>query len=1034
MGLNILKLFVSGREKRSIIGLLLIQSVVIGIYYSIFNITAHATFLSRFDETDMARAYFFSGLLGAGLTFLYSFLQSRMRFSLLSVLNMVFILILTAVMWILVRFAPEPWVFYLFFMLLGPLFILTVMGLRGTSTRIFKGLEEQRTSGVLNSALISGFIIGSFIIPVLLPVIYVPDMLIISAVSIIVAFLIQLDIIKGHKQNLLKNAHPEHSETGLKVFLNKKYIRLLGIFFALSVAVLFFVQYSFMAVTRVRYPSEFALARFLGFFEGSMMILALIINVFLFSRIIKRQGTEIALAISPVLIGLFTIVAIALGSTGEISGGTPGFLVFFLIMAFSRIFSRSMNISVERPALNILSQPLGENLRHSVKSAIDGRINEIAVLATGLLLTGIGALTFVKLIHFSWVLLLLIVAWGIVALRLYKSFRFSIKKSLDEEVFEQTGYTQETEKGNFKTAGSAGLFISNNYFDLITSSDIHENISDNRLMLKQVINKAEQHLNPDMLPLLRHLMSGKYGNNGLGERLHSVLKGIESGLEKEGFGKRKDLVSTIEESSNRKMHLQAIMAQQAPPVVTDLMRLIRDEDDDIRRETIYIAGKFRIRELLPEICECLDNEHLARDAYSVLRSFGEEAFPALSRHFFRSSGNIMVRRLIVRLFAETGGKKATDFLLPRLWSVHRLLRQEAVRGLEKCGYKTDDNNRERINHEILYIVGLLKWNLSAQLILKENDDNLLYENIDKDSEWWLNLLYDMLTLSYEKNAVQRIRENLEHGTVVSVSFALELLDMTVEEGIKPQLKALFDQAPTRIKLKNLSRFYPGDLPDYKTLVTELVNKDYNHIGVWTKVCSLRRLYELTKPAETDFLVALLFGVHRILREESCRYLQDNYDDVYRNCSYRLPKLYRDQLDEILDNHIKDNELVYIKLLSLLQFFPGIPENILISMAEKIKLLNKIEDSLPEPGTDFIIWPAASGNNELKDSIYFNWHTAGHTFDTEKLRGESGVYYVLYMKDIENFVFYEPEYSSLVVNYIDSILSEIEQRIKAINTF
>ncbi|MDT8401891.1 MAG: hypothetical protein RQ743_09355 [Bacteroidales bacterium] len=1024
MELTMFKLFGKERDGHRINGLLLIQSVFIGLYYGIFNITAHAVFLSRFDEADMARAYILSGLVGSALILLYSFFQSKLRFSFFSVLNLIFSLVLTVLLWIIVRSDPEPWMVYAFFIMLGPLFIIALMGLRSTAGKLLKLQESSRLSGFTDSALISGLIIGSFAVPLLLFLgIETHNMLFISAISILMVVLIQVNITGRHKNDLRRISSSGESKTGFKVLVNNKYLRLLAVFFVFSVLVLFFIQYSFMAVTRIRYPGEFEMARFLGYFEGSMMVVALLINLFLFSGIIRKQGMEIALSLSPVLIGLFTIVAIVLGITSEISAGTSGFVIFFLILAFSRIISRSMNISIERPALDILCRALEEKLRRRVESAVDGSLNEIAVVAAGLILTGFGALSFVRLIHFSWVLIILVVVWVLIGLRLYKEYRQSIKKILDEGGLERADESLHIDRKKLDSVGSAVLFIDNNYFEILTSSEIHDSITDNRLVIKQIINKAEKNLNPDILPLLRHLASGKYDNNGLSDRLRSVMGDIEKELEREGLGRRKDLVSTIEESANRKMHLQAIMAQQAPPVVTDLIRLIRDEDNDIRRETMFIAGKFRIKDLLPEICECLENHHISRDAYSVLRSFGEEAFPALSRHFARSSGNIMVRRLIARLFAETGGEKAIDFLLPGLWSVNSLLRKEAVEGLIRCGYKADDHSRGRIHHEVLNIVGLLTWNLSARLALEANDDRLLYEAIEKDSQWWTDLLFDMLSLACEKNVLDEIKENLEQNTAESINYAFEILDISIDDRIKPQLRALLDRLPPKIKFKNLSGYHPVDVPDYEVLVTDLINKDYNHIGLWTKVCALRRLYEVQKPGETDFLVALLFGVHRILREEACRYLQENYDDVYSSCSYRLPRLYRDQLDELLKKHIPGNELVYEKLKSLLLIFPGLPERVLISLAEDVKLVSGRESESIEQEEDIIIWPVESRADDLHERIYFNWHTAGQKFNADEIEVKQEAYYMLYVRDIEKFVFYESRYSSLMANYLDRIIVE-----------
>ncbi|MDZ7737541.1 MAG: hypothetical protein U5K32_00415 [Bacteroidales bacterium] len=129
-----------------------------------------------------------------------------------------------------------------------------------------------------------------------------------------------------------------------------------------------------------------------------------------------------------------------------------------------------------------------------------------------------------------------------------------------------------------------------------------------------------------------------------------------------------------------------------------------------------------------------------------------------------------------------------------------------------------------------------------------------------------------------------------------------------------------------------------------------MNKDYNHIGVWTKACSLRSLYDLPKPDETDFLVALLFGVHRILREEAFRLLQYNYDDVYSNCSYRLPEVYREQMELVLKEKKDEKELLYSKLVSMAGVLPELPENSLTGLAEKIITIESANDLLPYSGS------------------------------------------------------------------------------------
>ena len=113
---------------------------------------------------------------------------------------------------------------------------------------------------------------------------------------------------------------------------------MMGIFIALSVITAFFVQYSFMAVTREQYPVEQDMARFLGFFTGSMMIFTLLIKILVFSYLIKNYGLKTCLTITPFLIAGFTAIAIGVGMSQGYTPAASGFVLFFLLLTLSRLF------------------------------------------------------------------------------------------------------------------------------------------------------------------------------------------------------------------------------------------------------------------------------------------------------------------------------------------------------------------------------------------------------------------------------------------------------------------------------------------------------------------------------------------------------------------------------------------------------------------------------------------------------------------------------------------------------------------------
>ncbi|HKL66451.1 MAG TPA: hypothetical protein VJ877_01060, partial [Bacteroidales bacterium] len=311
---------------------------------------------------------------------------------------------------------------------------------------------------------------------------------------------------------------------------------------------------------------------------------------------------------------------------------------------------------------------------------------------------------------------------------------------------------------------------------------------------------------------------------------------------------------------------------------------------------------------------------------------------------------------------------------------------------------------------------MLTWNLSARVSLDERGDEILSRSMEEEADWWFELLFDLLSFIYDKRSLDQIKENLESGTVESVNFALEMLDIVIDDEIKPRLNALLDVVPAGEKLKNLFRFYPGDIPAYEPLVSELVNKDYNEVGVWTKACAIRSLGRLEPPAKTDFLVALLFSGHRMLREESCYYLDNNFEQVYEKCSDRLPADYREQLNILVNGDFDENDLIYVKLKSLSRVFEDIAETDLAALAEKV-LLVKQGDDQTLPG-DYLAWPV--DNSDGKE-LRFNWGMAGSVITGDAFPGRS--YYILPLRDLESFIFYNERLSKAMMSCLDKKLND-----------
>jgi hypothetical protein len=493
----------------SMVSMLLTQSVFLGIFIGAFDIAAHSLLLSTYNEKILARGYVVSGITGIILTLLYSRFLTIWQFKKFVIINLTIVTVLTISLWSALIFSPAQWIKFIVFIMFGPLNILALVGFWGTSDRLFNFKQGRRLLRPEDIGLIIGIIIISFAIPVLMSLkFHSQTILLISATSALIATIIQnvigkqfnMAVIDGEKYS----EKPEERKSLLVVFREDPFIRTIAIFVSLSVLSAFFIQYLFLAVTREQFPVAEKMAGFLGLFTGTMMIFILFFKLVVFPFVFNNYGLRTCLIISPILIALFTAIVIP---TGLFMGYSPesagGFMVFFLLLAFSRFISKSLKDTIELPSLKVIYQSIDEKVKLGIHSVTSVTVNEIGVLFSGIILTVLGLFSFIKLIHFSLFLFIIVLIWLFVALRLFREYRKSIIKAFESSVVKvsETGISgkQDTLKNRF----SAYLNFRTDYFSLISGDFSVLNRIRNNWYFEEIVDYAYSKKDINLLPVLK---------------------------------------------------------------------------------------------------------------------------------------------------------------------------------------------------------------------------------------------------------------------------------------------------------------------------------------------------------------------------------------------------------------------------------------------------------------------------------------------------------------------------------------------------
>ena len=156
---------------------------------------------------------------------------------------------------------------------------------------------------------------------------------------------------------------------------------------------------------------------------GILMLFTFAFKTFVFGKLMEMYGLKVNLLILPFLLIFFTIIASISGTFFGYEGQGSGFEMFFIFIAISKLFAQSLRMAIEVPAFKLLYQPLDINIKFDVQAKIDGTVNEFSALVGGLVLMGLSLLPFIKIIHYSYVLVAIIGIYIFISFKLYAKYQ-----------------------------------------------------------------------------------------------------------------------------------------------------------------------------------------------------------------------------------------------------------------------------------------------------------------------------------------------------------------------------------------------------------------------------------------------------------------------------------------------------------------------------------------------------------------------------------------------------------------------------------
>lgn len=913
---NLLKRLFSVQENETgRVGLLLIMSFFMGAFLATFSVAAQAIFLKHPDgQENLSKAFVLSGLFGLVATVLYNFLQSRIPFRILAILSLSTITLITAFIEFGYKFfeIDEQNLHFFSYAQIAPFSLIILLIFWGAFNRLFNVKQTKRLLGSVDQGALLASLISFFAIPIVLKYIDTAELFTISLIAII-AFTVSFILLSGRFADVnwtLRKERELNQKLTTGSFLKNKYLLFLSLFIIASMVALNFVDYSFLNVSSEFFEDkgDDALPNFLAYFEATVVIFSFLFQTFAADKVIADYGLKTSVLVNPILIGMFTLVALAIGLSFGYTTASSSFIIFFIMIAMSKLFVLSVKESLDEPSFKLYLLPIETNIKLDVQTKLEGVVTGLATLIAGGLILLIQRAELTDLIYMTIFAIPIMLAWYFVASKLYAIYRETL----------QTTLIRNKSKVDHK--------IEREYtVDRVLEKEVNSTAEDKVIYGLKLMEKLEPTLFENAVIRLTDSEYPKV-------KSFAVEKIQELGVEKEtirnpeirnlaksaqGEAEDSDLLSI---SPDRLMKLsksvkpadRILAAKLLRKLISQrtifiLLELLRDVSLQVRTEALITARKVKRPETWSVLIELLSSPSYGHEAAAALIEAGEAALPTLETAFHKSGQTDLVMLRIVQIMGRIGGDEALALLWKKADYPDKRIVKQILYSLRYINYRAAGRQRQEVTDLLETELGKTIWNLAAlnELPADQPEYNLLRDALREEIRSNFDHVTMLLSILYDPEAVQLVRENIESGDPNGIAYALELMDLFVEKDLKPKLFPLFDDIPVEQKLEQLQIYFPRESYNPIQVINYILNRDFNMNNRWTKVCAVYVSAYLKDFRVSRGLIAQMFNQDKMLQETAAWVIYNKDKNVYKVISERLPL--RDK--KFLDSSIENNQLL-----------------------------------------------------------------------------------------------------------------------------
>jgi len=849
---------------------LTISACVIG------KVASNALFLAQFSAVQLPYADIASGVLVGFVVIVYLRLGRRTSLGNLLVGTPLFFAVGCAFFWVLARYYVSGWLYPVFYIWVGILTVLAPTQAWTLANYLLTTREAKRIFGMVGSGGICGWIFAGYLSKIVTKAFGTESLLFGMTVLLLICSglmavaskggQLQLDPAKDRVAGAAGTARKDLRDSMRSVF-SSSYLRAIAAVICISSFTTTLTGWQFKALAKQFSEGKDALAIFFGDFFFYAGLLALLFQLLLTTRLLRRFGIGAMLFVLP--------VAVLLGSVGVLVLGTVGAALFL------KGGDQVLRYSIDRSTIELLYLPMPHRVKLQAKWFID-----TVVWRMGDGLAGVVVLIFAAQLHWppqqiSWIVMLLTAGWLAAVYVAGKQYVALLKDSISQHRFdvEQASTlaldrsTADLLANKILASDPEEILYALSLFEverqraahpvirgllshpspevrqkaisvLCTAGDksvlpsIEPLLKDpDRNVRTEAMLYLVYHAHVDPLALLTEL--GDFADYSVRSAVAAFLArpGQAQSLETAGQILNEMALEVGEEGQRTRVEVARLLGELPDSFDPLLESLLRDAATPVKREAIRSVGTLRKFSLAPRLLEHLSSLEFSNDAAQALARFGDPIVGLLASHLGDSSASIDARRAIPPVLVSIGTPAAADALSEHLLERDTTLRFQVISALNKIHQVRPEIELDTEMLETVLAAEIMghyrSYQISESLRIPGNSDEPVTRGLGEAMRQELERIFRLLGLLYPHLDLHSVHFGLQSNNVTVYDNALEFLENVLKSQLRGMLVPLLDgKVRPKERAAIAERLMRAKVENREQAVAELVASD----DPWLKSC------------------------------------------------------------------------------------------------------------------------------------------------------------------------------------------------------